>query len=138
MMARRYMTDFLKIILHTSNRISPQVMSNIINCRKCCCVRLFLISNLTGWLYKYAGTHSHQKTFLAHDVCFFFTFSSPLLSLYFVSSFSQCQHSKAVFVLLCCAHLVETCGWLQLNHNSIPPGVSQQTAWTSSSPRAAA
>lgn len=128
MIAHRYVRIFfLIIILHTSHfssqtGISPQVMSNnIINCRKCCCMRLFLISNLTGWFYKWTGAHSHQKTFPAHDVWVFFsTFSSPYLSLYFVSSFSQCQHSKAVFVLLCWHVVSRLVGWLQLNHNSIP------------------
>lgn len=79
MIAHRYVRIFfLIIILHTSHcssqtGISPQVMSNnIINCRKCRCMRLFLISNLTGRFYKWTGAHSHQKTFPAHDVWVFF------------------------------------------------------------------
>lgn len=61
---------FTHFTLSQSNRIRPQVMSDLINCRKYRRVRLFLIFNLTGWFYKWTGAHSHQKTFPAHDVCF--------------------------------------------------------------------
>lgn len=122
MIARRYMTAFFiyyfftHFTLFRSNRISPQVMPNIIDRRSAAACGSFFPSNLTGWFYKWTGAHSHQKSFPAHDVCFFFsTFSSPLLSPSFISSFSQCQRSKTVFVLLCwpfLSRLAGGCSWI--------------------------